>query len=116
VSIETVRAELRRLRADLVEPARAVTDAVARRILAETGRTIGRVVADLCNCLNPSAVIIGGELGEYGTPVVDGVRDSIERFAQPATSEAVSVVAAQHGRRSEILGGLALAAQLASLS
>lgn len=114
VSIEIVRNELRRLRPGLVDPAEAADDPVARRILAEAGRTIGRVVADLCNCLNPAAVIVGGELGEYGSPVIDGLRDSINRYAQPATSEAVTVLAAHHSRRSEILGALALAGQLAT--
>ncbi|HEY3091360.1 MAG TPA: ROK family transcriptional regulator [Jatrophihabitantaceae bacterium] len=114
VSIELVRAELRRLRPPPANPADAMNDPVARRIVTEAGRTIGRVAADLCNCLNPAAVIMGGELSEYGPPFITGVRDSIDRYAQPATSEAVAVLAAEHGRRAEILGALALAAQLAS--
>ena len=114
VSIDAVRAELRRLHPALVDPARAADSPVARRILAGAGHTIGRVVADLCNCLNPAAVVLGGELAEYGGPVLDGLRDALERYAQPAASEAVSVLAAQHGRRSELFGALALAAQVAT--
>ncbi len=114
VSIDIIRTELSRLRPTLVDPVLAADDPVARRILAEAGRTIGRVVADLCNCLNPAAVILGGELGEYGTAVIDGLRDSIDRYSQPATSEAVAVLAAENGRRAELLGALALAAQQAA--
>jgi predicted NBD/HSP70 family sugar kinase len=114
VSIDTVRAELARLQPAPADPGRAGGSAVARRILAGAGRTIGRVVADLCNCLNPAAVILGGELAEFGRPVLDGLREAIERFAQPAASEAVAVLAAQHGRRSELYGALALAAQAAA--
>jgi predicted NBD/HSP70 family sugar kinase len=114
VSIDNVRAELRALHPSLEEPEAAAGSPVARRILAGAGRTIGRVVADLCNCMNPAAVVLGGELAEYGAPVLDGLRDSIERYAQPAVSEAVTVLAAQHGRRSELFGALALAAQVAT--
>ena len=114
VSIDSVRAELRLLQPPPADPREAAGSPVARRILAGAGRTVGRVVADLCNCLNPAAVILGGELAEFGRPVLDGLRDSIERFAQPAVSEAVSVLAAQHGRRSELYGALALAAQAAT--
>ena len=114
VSIDIIRAELGRLRPASIDPALAANDPVARRILAEAGRTIGRVIADLCNCLNPAAVILGGELGEYGTAVTDGLRDSIDRYSQPATSDAVTVLAAQNGRRAELLGALALAAQKAT--
>jgi len=114
VSIEAVQAELALVgTAPGEDPHEAADSSVARRILTGAGRTIGRVVADLCNCLNPAAVILGGELAEYGRPVLDGLRDSIERFAQPAVSETVAVLAAQHGRRSEIYGALALAAQVA---
>ena len=111
VSIDIVRAELRRLRPELTDPAIAAEDSVARRILAEAGRTIGRVVADLCNCLNPAAVILGGELGEYGAAVIDGLRDSIDRYSQPAVAEAVTVRLAANGRRAELLGAIALAAR-----
>lgn len=113
VSIDLVQAELALVSALPRDPDRVAGDCVARRVLTGAGRTIGRVVADLCNCLNPAAVILGGELAEYGRPVLDGLRAAIEDYAQPAVSEAVTVLAAERGRRSEIYGALALAAQAA---
>jgi hypothetical protein len=41
---------------------------------------------------------------------VAGVRESIDRYAQPATAEAVQVLAAGLGARSELMGAVALAA------
>ena len=91
-------------------------NALAVRVLAEAGRILGRALADLCNCLNPEAVILGGEIGTAGPPLVAGVRESIDRYAQPAAAEAVQVLAAGLGARSEVMGAVALAAgQVAGL-
>jgi predicted NBD/HSP70 family sugar kinase len=89
---------------------------LAVRVLTEAGRILGRALADLCNCLNPEAVILGGEIGTAGPPLVAGVRESIDRYAQPAAAEAVQVLAAGLGARSELMGAVALAAgQVAGL-
>jgi predicted NBD/HSP70 family sugar kinase len=89
---------------------------LAVRVLAEAGRILGRALADLCNCLNPEAVILGGEIGTAGPPLVAGVRESIDRYAQPGAAEAVQVLAAGLGTRSELMGAVALAAgQVAGL-
>lgn len=88
-------------------------DPGAVRVLHEAGRHIGRIVAPLCNALNPSAVIIGGVLSAAGEALVGGVRESVERFTQPGPAEAVTVLAGELGERAEVLGALALAAQQA---
>jgi len=54
-------------------------------------------------------VILGGEIGTAGPPLVAGVRESIDRYAQPATAEAVRVLTAGLGARSELMGAVALA-------
>ena len=66
--------------------AELAADSSAARVIADAGRTIGRVVADIVNCLNPAAVLLGGELGTAGEPFVNGVRESIDRYAQPASA------------------------------
>jgi predicted NBD/HSP70 family sugar kinase len=83
---------------------------LAVRVLTEAGRILGRTLADLCNCLNPEAVILGGEIGLAGPPLVAGVRESIDRYAQPAAAEAVRVLTAGLGARSELMGAVAHAA------
>jgi len=88
---------------------------VTGRFIAEAGRTLGRVLADLCNCLNPGMIVLGGELGTAGEPLADGVRESINRFAQPCTAAAVEVKVAALGLRSELLGAVSLAGQHAML-
>ena len=84
-------------------------DPAARRVLTAAGRTLGRVLADLCNALNPELIIAGGELGTAGAPFVQGIRESIDQYAQPAIAEAVTVRAAGLGLRSELMGAVARA-------
>jgi len=83
-------------------------DPVTGRILEDAGRTLGRVLADLVNLFNPTAVIIGGELGASRPALIGGVHASIERYAQPATAAALVVVAAELGVRAELVGALQL--------
>jgi predicted NBD/HSP70 family sugar kinase len=82
-------------------------DPGARRVLADAGRAIGRALADLCNCINPERVVVGGELGAAATPLLEGIRESIQRWALPATAEATAVVPGVLGPRAELLGSLA---------
>jgi predicted NBD/HSP70 family sugar kinase len=89
-------------------------DAVTQRILNEAGRTLGRVLADLCNLLNPTALIIGGQLGASAPELVEGVRASVVRYAQPATAAAIEVVQTSLGSRAELVGALELAGRLAN--
>jgi predicted NBD/HSP70 family sugar kinase len=88
--------------------------AAAIRVISETGAVLGQVLADLCNCLNPEAVILGGEIGALGAPFTAGVRESIDRHAQAANAAAVDVSAAALGRRAELMGAVALAIDAAT--
>ena len=62
---------------------------------------------------NKESLVVGGELGAVGEPFARGVRESIDRSAQPAVAEAVEIRTAQLGLRSELLGAVATAAQAA---
>jgi predicted NBD/HSP70 family sugar kinase len=111
VSLSTVRQQLQ-----LAHPGRDFAtlddlgdDPVTERIFNEAGRTMGRVFSDLCNLINPDLLVLGGTLGCAHPALVEGVRQSIDRFAQPATAEMVQVVAAGLGSRAELQGALVLA-------
>ncbi len=88
-------------------------DSITHRLLNEAGRTLGGVLADLCNLLNPGALIIGGELGAAGPSLLEGVEASIQRYAQPATADALEILPAALGTRAELTGALHLAAWMA---
>ncbi|WP_241153904.1 ROK family protein [Nocardioides pantholopis] len=82
-------------------------DSGVRRVLGDAGRTIGRALADLCNSLNPQAVVVGGSLGS-SPALVAGVREAVTRYAQPDTATAVQVLPGQLGDQAEALGAVAL--------
>ena len=83
----------------------------AQRVIKDAGRAIGRAVADLCNSLNPEAIVVGGVLSAAGTPLLEGIRESVNRYAQPGTADAVLLLPGELGERAEVLGALALALQ-----
>jgi predicted NBD/HSP70 family sugar kinase len=83
-------------------------DLGARRVVNDAGRAVGRVLADLCNALNPEAIVVGGELSEAGEPLLGGIRESLDRYALPGAAQVVEVVHGALGDRAEVLGALAL--------
>jgi predicted NBD/HSP70 family sugar kinase/biotin operon repressor len=86
----------------------AAGDLGAARVVNDAGRAIGRVLADLCNALNPEAIIVGGELSQVGEPLLSGIRESIDRHALPAAAAGVRVLLGELGDRAEVVGALAL--------
>lgn len=91
VSVGQVRRQLGLARPGSAGPLTGTPqDPVSTRILREAGRTIGQVVAGLCHALNPGLVLLGGELGASGEPLVSGVRDAVARYAQPARGSPTS--------------------------
>jgi predicted NBD/HSP70 family sugar kinase len=92
---------------ELVDLARA-GDLGCRRAIADAGRAIGRVVAGLCNVLNPQMVIVGGDLSRAENVLLDPLREELERFALPTAIASVRVVPGVLADRAEMLGALAL--------
>ncbi len=83
-------------------------DVGARRVLIDAGRAIGRSLADLSNVLGPDKIVIGGDLGGTGSALIEGVRESLGRFALPAVVGSLELVGGELGGRAELLGGLSL--------
>jgi glucokinase-like ROK family protein len=83
-------------------------DPGCRRVISDVGRHIGMGVASLCNLLNPSRVVLGGDLAEAGELVLGPIRESVSRYAIPSAAQRLSVVPGALGARAEVLGALAL--------
>ncbi|RLV09891.1 transcriptional regulator [Streptomyces griseocarneus] len=93
--------------ARMVELARG-GDPGCRRVIGDVGRHIGSGVANLCNLLNPSRVVLGGDLADSGELVLAPIRESVSRYAIPSAARQLEVVPGALGGRSEVLGALAL--------
>jgi predicted NBD/HSP70 family sugar kinase len=76
----------------------------AARVITEAGRTLGLVLADLDNCLNPAAIILSGELSAASEPLAAGVRESVNRYARAASASAVTIAISPLQDRSELMG------------
>jgi predicted NBD/HSP70 family sugar kinase len=109
VSIDVVRRQLEPLALDPLDPEH-MDHPVATKVLAESGRTVGVVIANLCNTLNPEAVILGGDLATSGPHFTAGVRDSVRHLAQPGSAGETQVITTALEGRAELLGAVACAA------
>jgi predicted NBD/HSP70 family sugar kinase len=109
VSIDVVRRQLEPLGLDPLVP-EDMEHPVAAKVLAESGRTVGVVIANLCNTLNPEAVILGGDLASTGADFTAGVRDSVRHLAQPGPALDTAVIPTSLHGRAELLGAVARAA------
>lgn len=81
------------------------------RLFAEVGEIIGRVLAGVVNVLNPSRIIIGGDLAAAGELLIGPMGDSLSRHALAITADAVTIVEGSFGRMAGALGGVALVLQ-----
>jgi len=86
----------------------AAGDPGTLRVINDAGRAIGHALGDLCNSLNPGAIVVGGDLSAAGAPLLDGIREAVDRHAQPGAAEAVTVMRSVLGERAEVLGALTL--------
>jgi glucokinase-like ROK family protein len=90
-------------------------DLGCRRVIADAGRAVGGAAALLCNILNPQRLVVGGDLAAAGDLLLDGVRESVRRWALPAAADVAEVVPGVLGERAEVLGALALVASEAQV-
>jgi predicted NBD/HSP70 family sugar kinase/DNA-binding XRE family transcriptional regulator len=82
-------------------------DLGCRRIVADAGRAVGAATAILCNVLNPSRVVVGGQLAETEDLLLNPIRETLQRQALPNAAAGVEVVPAQLGERAIALGAVA---------
>lgn len=84
-------------------------DAFSADLLARAGRLIGTVLATLVNVLNPSIVVVGGELAQTGDICIAAIREGIYRHSQPLLTRDLAIVRSRMGRSSGLLGAAEVA-------
>jgi len=92
---------------DVVELAHA-GDPEVRRMIRDSGRHIGEVVASAVNLLNPKVLVIAGDFaGAYET-FVAGLRETLYGNATAMSTRELEVVPAAHGSHSAVAGTAAM--------
>lgn len=84
-------------------------DAVARKLLRESGRRLGEVLAVAVNLLNPEAIVIGGDMGLAFEIYAAGVRETVYARSTALATRDLQVLPAAHGDSAGLVGCAALA-------
>lgn len=98
---------------DAGEPARTLADVVdlaahgdveTVRLVRQAGRLIGDVVSACVNMLNPSCIVVGGELSHCGELLMSGVRERVWARAQPLAAAPLRIESCDDEARAGIVG------------
>jgi predicted NBD/HSP70 family sugar kinase len=92
---------------DVVELVHA-GDPEARRLVRDSGRLIGEVVAPAVNLLNPAVLVIAGDMAAAYDVFVAGLRETLYGNASAMATRELEVVAAAHGGQSAVIGTAAM--------
>ncbi len=89
---QTALAGVEPLTIDAIVAAADAGDALAQRLLAESGRWLGIGIATLVNILNPQMVIVGGEGVRAGAWRFDPMRDALRAHVFNGLAERLEIV------------------------
>ena len=93
---------------DVVDLARSGNrDAV--RAIRDPGRLIGEVLAAVVNLLNPSTIVIGGDVAEAGEHLIAGIREVVYRRSTALSTSDLRITSSSLGDRAGITGAAAMA-------
>lgn len=95
---------------DLVDRA-AHGDPGCGRVVADAAQTVGRVVATVCQVVNPPMVVVGGLLAESGEVFMAPLRTAITQHTMRNLLGPAEVVPSKLGSTAEVTGALVLAVQ-----
>jgi predicted NBD/HSP70 family sugar kinase len=84
-------------------------DSEAVGVMHDASLLLGRALANLCNVLNPEAILIGGALETTREALIADVREAIDDYALRPVAEAVDVRFAELADDAEVRGALTLA-------
>lgn len=94
--------------AEIVAAAR-VADTASRRVIEDAGRQLGWGLAMVSNLLNPTCLVVGGDMAQAGDMLLDAIRTGLRRHALGSLGATVELRTALLGDRAPVLGALLLA-------
>ncbi|HEX6518226.1 MAG TPA: ROK family transcriptional regulator [Nocardioidaceae bacterium] len=84
-------------------------DPDARRLVRESGRRVGEVLAGAVNLLNPAALVVGGDMARAYDVFVAGLRETLYGGATALATRELEILPTTHGDRSGVVGCARLA-------
>src|SRR4029077_538622 len=92
---------------DVVELANS-GDPDARRMIRDSGRHVGEVLAAAINLLNPAVLVVAGDMAGAYDVFVAGLRETLYGNATAMATREPQVVPAAHGGHSAVIGTAAM--------
>ena len=83
----------------------------ALQVVRQAGRDLGDVVATMVNLVNPSVVVIGGQLALAGEHLLAGIREVVYSRSLPLATENLRIVPSRAGTEAGVLGAVAMAVE-----
>jgi predicted NBD/HSP70 family sugar kinase len=81
----------------------------ALRVFEDAGLHLGWGLAMVANLINPSAIVVGGDMSQAGDMLLDPVRVGLRRHALASVASQTVVKAAELGDRASVIGALMVA-------
>lgn len=79
-------------------------DALARRLIRESGRHVGEVLAGAVNLLNPAALVVAGDVAGAYDIFVAGLRETLYGNATALATRNLQIVPSRHGDHAGVIG------------
>ena len=89
--------------ADVVRHVRA-GQPQAVQLVRQAGRTLGEVLAVCVNVLNPTVIVMGGDVAEAHEQLLAGVREVVYQRSLPLATRSLRIVPSQLGDRAGVIG------------
>lgn len=106
---QLIKADAAQLDAATILRAARGGDALARRVVHQTCRWLGRGIANMISLLNPEAVVLGGTFGTALKPFLDDIREETKQWAAPEAARDCRIVTATLAENAMALGAGRLA-------
>lgn len=100
--------ELESLTTEDIFAAARQEDAVAKRVVETSGRSLGLALADYVNLNNPQAVVLGGGVARAGDIYREPVERELKKRALPALAEGVELLPPELGDDVGLIGAALL--------
>ena len=83
-------------------------DPEARRLIRESGRLIGEVLAGAVNLLNPEVLVVGGDMSNAYDTFVAGLRETLYGNAAALVTRELQIRPSTHGEEAGVIGSAAM--------
>ena len=76
----------------------------AVRLVRQAGRVIGQAISDAVSLINPSLVVIGGQLAHADEPLLAGIREVVYRRSLPLATRDLQITTSRLDERAGVTG------------